>query len=125
MLSVLRRVALASAGALPPHWKDVVPSICAIVQVGGRVARLSPPVRWVVGGCAGLVLVHRLLPLPPAVTGAAGLASVALLTVALGALGLETDLRALRAKGLRPLALAGAAWLFIAGFSLVLVRAVV
>ncbi|EFN56582.1 hypothetical protein CHLNCDRAFT_144295 [Chlorella variabilis] len=32
MLSVLRRVAAASPRALPPHWKEVVPSICAIVQ---------------------------------------------------------------------------------------------
>ena len=33
MLSVLRRVAVASPAALPPVWKDIVPSICAIVQV--------------------------------------------------------------------------------------------
>ncbi|KAL4444093.1 hypothetical protein ABPG75_011830 [Micractinium tetrahymenae] len=32
MLSVLRRVAAASPAALPPHWKEVVPSICATVQ---------------------------------------------------------------------------------------------
>lgn len=91
----------------------------------GEGGAVRPPFPWFVAGFAGLVLVNSLFPLPPAVTGAAGLASVVLLTVALGALGLETDLRALRAKGLRPLALAGAAWLFIAGFSLVLVRAVV
>lgn len=35
MLSVLRRVAAACPAALPPHWKELVPSICAIVQVGG------------------------------------------------------------------------------------------
>lgn len=91
----------------------------------GESGAVRPPFPWFVAGFAGLVLINSLFPLPPAVTGAAGLASVALLTVALGALGLETDLRALRAKGLRPLALAGAAWLFIAGFSLVLVRVVV
>ncbi|KAL4418976.1 hypothetical protein ABPG77_004449, partial [Micractinium sp. CCAP 211/92] len=34
MLSVLRRVAAASPAALPPHWKDVVPSICAIGSAG-------------------------------------------------------------------------------------------
>ncbi|PRW50843.1 Translational activator GCN1 isoform A [Chlorella sorokiniana] len=32
MLSVLRRVAVACPAALPPHWKELVPSICAIVQ---------------------------------------------------------------------------------------------
>ena len=36
MLSVLRRVAAAAPGSLAPHWKELVPSICAIVQV--RVA---------------------------------------------------------------------------------------
>lgn len=34
MLSVLRRLAVACPAALPPHWKELVPSICAIVQVG-------------------------------------------------------------------------------------------
>jgi hypothetical protein len=38
MLSVLKRLAAASPAALPPHWKDVVPSICAIVQVRGAAA---------------------------------------------------------------------------------------
>lgn len=84
-----------------------------------------PPFPWFVAGFAGLVLVNSLFPLPAAVTAAAGLASAVLLTVALGALGLETDLRALKARGLRPLVLAAAAWLFIAGFSFALVRAVV
>lgn len=33
MMSVLRRLAVACPAALPPVWKDLVPSICAIVQV--------------------------------------------------------------------------------------------
>jgi uncharacterized membrane protein YadS len=36
-------------------------------------------------------------------------------------MGLETDIRKLRAKGLRPLLLGLVAFLFIAGFSLALV----
>lgn len=35
MLSVLRRVAAAAPGSLQPHWKDLVPSICAILQARG------------------------------------------------------------------------------------------
>ncbi|MCW2247084.1 putative integral membrane protein (TIGR00698 family) [Azospirillum fermentarium] len=93
--------------------------------MAGEEGAARPPFPWFVAGFAALVLVNSLFPLPASVTAAAGAASVALLTVALGALGLETDLRALKAKGLRPLVLAAAAWLFIAGFSLVLVRAVV
>jgi hypothetical protein len=33
MMSVLRRVAVAAPQALTPHWKDIIPSICAVVQV--------------------------------------------------------------------------------------------
>ena len=44
------------------------------------------------------------------------------LTGQLGAtMGLETDIRKLRAKGFRPALLGGLAFLFIAGFSLVLI----
>ncbi|KAI3427088.1 hypothetical protein D9Q98_007027 [Chlorella vulgaris] len=32
MMSVLRRVAVAAPQALTPHWKDIIPSICAVVQ---------------------------------------------------------------------------------------------
>jgi uncharacterized membrane protein YadS len=46
-----------------------------------------------------------------------------LLSLALAALGLETDFGKLRAKGTRPLMLCGAATLFIAVLSLMLVKA--
>jgi uncharacterized membrane protein YadS len=42
--------------------------------------------------------------------------------MALAAMGLETDILKLRAKGLRPLILGGAAFVFIASFSLALVE---
>ena len=45
------------------------------------------------------------------------------LSMALAALGLEASIARLRAKGARPLVLGGLASLFIAGFSLVLVKA--
>jgi uncharacterized membrane protein YadS len=41
--------------------------------------------------------------------------------MALAAMGLETNIQKLRAKGLRPLLLGAAAFLFIASFSLALV----
>jgi uncharacterized membrane protein YadS len=37
-------------------------------------------------------------------------------------MGLETDIRKLAAKGLRPLLLGALAFLFIAGFSLMLIK---
>ena len=49
-------------------------------------------------------------------------ATTFLLSVALAAMGLETDIAKLRAKGLRPLLLGLSAFLFIASFSLLLVR---
>jgi uncharacterized membrane protein YadS len=45
-----------------------------------------------------------------------------LLSMALAAMGLETSFGKLRARGLKPLSLAAASWIFIAGFSLVLVK---
>lgn len=47
-----------------------------------------------------------------------------LLTMALAAMGLETDIGKLRAKGLRPLALGAASWLFISCLALALVTAI-
>ena len=44
------------------------------------------------------------------------------LSMALAAMGLETDIRKLRAEGLRPLLLGLIAFFFISGFSLLLIR---
>lgn len=49
-------------------------------------------------------------------------ATTFLLTVALAAMGLETDIGKLRAKGWKPLLLGTGAWVFIATFSLVLIE---
>jgi len=51
-------------------------------------------------------------------------ATTFLLSMALAAMGLETDFAKLRAKGLRPLALGLLAFVFIASFSLALVKLV-
>jgi uncharacterized membrane protein YadS len=48
--------------------------------------------------------------------------NVFLLSVALAAMGLEANFRKLMAKGLRPLALGASAWLFIALFSMALIK---
>jgi uncharacterized membrane protein YadS len=42
--------------------------------------------------------------------------------MALAAMGLETDIRKLCAKGIRPLLLAAGAFLFISGFSLAMIK---
>lgn len=87
---------------------------------GGEAGRAPTP--WFVLGFVAIVLLNSALPLPPALHDALVLATSFLLTVALAAMGLETDIRKLRAKGVRPLALGALAWLFISGLGLGLVE---
>lgn len=87
---------------------------------GGEAGRAPTP--WFVLGFVAMVLVNSLLPLPAALHDAVVLATSFLLTVALAAMGLETDIRKLRAKGIRPLALGALAWIFVSGLGLGLVE---
>jgi uncharacterized integral membrane protein (TIGR00698 family) len=89
---------------------------------GQRHAGGRAPMPWFVLGFVALVAVNSVVAIPTAVkTPLVGVTGF-LLSMALAAMGLETDIRKLRAKGLRPLALGLAASLFIAGFSLALVK---
>lgn len=80
------------------------------------------PTPWFVLGFIAVVLINSALPLPPAAHDAIVLLTSFLLTVALAAMGLETDIRKLRAKGIRPLALGALAWIFISCTGLGLVH---
>lgn len=80
------------------------------------------PTPWFVFGFAAMVVINSVLPLPAAVTVAAGQIAPLLLAVALAAMGMETDLRSLNSRGLRPLVLAGLGTVFIALCSLVLIK---
>ncbi|QOF71296.1 YeiH family putative sulfate export transporter [Aminobacter sp. SR38] len=82
----------------------------------------TAPMPWFVLGFIAMVGVNSLVDIPAdAKTWIVALTTF-LLTMALAAMGLETDIRKLRAKGLRPLFLGLAAFLFIATFSLMLVK---
>jgi uncharacterized integral membrane protein (TIGR00698 family) len=81
----------------------------------------STPVPWFVLGFAALILLNSFVPLPPEAKSAAGTLTTFLLTMALAAMGLQTDIARLRDRGIRPLLLGLGATLFIAGFSLTLV----
>ncbi|WP_159016244.1 YeiH family protein [Cognatiluteimonas profundi] len=85
---------------------------------GGDAARNTVPVPWFVIGFVALAAINSLVTIPAPVLHWMALLTTILLTMALAAMGLETDIRKLRAKGLRPFALGALAWLFIAGFSL-------
>ncbi|BBD38375.1 membrane protein [Aminobacter sp. Y103A] len=85
---------------------------------GGTTA----PMPWFVLGFIAMVGVNSLVDIPAVAKTWIVALTTFLLTMALAAMGLETDIRKLRAKGLRPLFLGLAAFLFIATFSLMLVK---
>ena len=87
------------------------------IHSGGKV-----PLPWFVFGFVALVGLNSVITIPQADKAVIVSATGFLLSMALAAMGLETDIRKLRAKGLRPLLLGAAAFLFIAGFSLALVK---
>lgn len=88
---------------------------------GDTADRAKAPVPWFVLGFLAMIGVNSLDLLPADAKAVLVQATPFLLAVALAAMGLETDIAKLRAKGLRPLLLAAASTLFIATVSLSLV----
>ena len=84
-------------------------------------ARKSAPMPYFALGFIALILINSLDILPPAIRTGSVPVTTFLLSIALAAMGLETDIRKLKAKGLRPLLLGAGAWLFISGLSLGLI----
>lgn len=89
---------------------------------GGRKA--SAPVPWFVIGFAVMVALNSVIAIPAEVKSSLVAVTTFMLSMALAAMGLDTDVRKLRARGLRPALLGAAAFLFIACFSLALVKLV-
>jgi uncharacterized integral membrane protein (TIGR00698 family) len=92
----------------------------------GRGARAESraPMPWFVLGFIAMIGLNSLAVVPAEATHAVTPVTTFLLTMALAAMGLETDIRKLRAKGARPLALGALSWLFISLFSLALILAI-
>jgi uncharacterized integral membrane protein (TIGR00698 family) len=88
------------------------------------VPSARPPMPWFVLGFIGLVGLNSLIAIPADVKIRIAAVTTFLLSVALAAMGLETDIRKLTARGIRPALLGGLAFLFIAGFSLTLITLV-
>jgi uncharacterized integral membrane protein (TIGR00698 family) len=109
---------LARVGMLAP----IVLVLSALTAPGARSGRQSVSVPGFVIGFVVLVLFNSAVALPAAFHHAMALITAILLSVALAALGMEADLRKLAEKGVRPLLLGAAASVFIAVFSLVLVK---
>jgi uncharacterized integral membrane protein (TIGR00698 family) len=84
--------------------------------------RKAPPMPWFVLGFIAVMLLNSVISVAPHEKAQIVILTNFLLSMALAAMGLETDFAKLRQEGLKPLALAFCAWVFIAGFSLALVK---
>jgi uncharacterized integral membrane protein (TIGR00698 family) len=113
----LSRVMMLAPVVLAMGWFAVRRGPRGGLDAGGA----SVPVPWFVFGFIAMVGFNSAVAIDPALkTWLVGITTF-LLTVALAAMGLGTDVRKLRARGLRPLLLSGAAWIFVAVFSFLLI----
>ncbi|TPL86196.1 YeiH family protein [Mesorhizobium sp. B2-3-12] len=81
-----------------------------------------PPMPWFVVAFVAVVALNSPVTIPAEMKQAIVLATTVMLTMGLAAMGLQADISQLRSRGLRPLALAFCAFLFIGCFSLMLVK---
>jgi uncharacterized integral membrane protein (TIGR00698 family) len=88
----------------------------------GNGDRRRPPFPWFLLGFLGLSAFGSLVAIPHEVAAPIGVVTTFLLSMAMAAMGLHTDLGHIRARGARPLALGFLASLFICLASLVMVR---
>ncbi len=88
----------------------------------GSAKAVRPPLPWFVLGFIAIVALNSVVSIPAAASKAIALFTTFLLSIALAAMGLETDISKLYAKGLRPALLGALAFLFIAAFSLTLIK---
>jgi uncharacterized integral membrane protein (TIGR00698 family) len=82
----------------------------------------TPPFPWFALGFIALAGLNTGVVIPPDARKVVVTLTTFLLSVALAAMGLETDISRLYAKGLRPAVLGALAFLFIATLSLVLIK---
>lgn len=94
--------------------------VAAARRHGGR--RGKAPMPWFVLGFLAMIAVNSAVTIPVSAKAPIVTATTFLLALALGAMGLETDVRKMLARGFRPLLLGAIAFLFVAGLSLILVR---
>lgn len=89
---------------------------------GARFDVRTLQIPWFVLGFVALIVVNSFDVIPHALRAAIVNVNQFLLALSLAAMGLETSVAKLRREGLKPFLLGAAAWLFIAVFSLALVR---
>jgi uncharacterized membrane protein YadS len=84
----------------------------------------TAPAPWFVFGFLAVVVVNSLVTIPAELKSGLIQATPFLLAMATAAMGLETDIRKLMAKGIRPFLLGAMAWVFVGTVALVLVKTV-
>jgi uncharacterized integral membrane protein (TIGR00698 family) len=89
---------------------------------GDNSSTAGAPLPWFVLGFIAMVGINSLVAIPAEARSVIATLTTFLLAMALAAMGLETDIRKLCAKGVRPLALGAGAFLFISGFSLAMIK---
>jgi uncharacterized integral membrane protein (TIGR00698 family) len=104
----------------------LAPTVIALGMMARCSARASNIARarlpWFVLGFIALVGLNSLVTIPAEAKAVIVAVTTFMLSVALAAMGLETDIAKLRAKGVRPALLGALAFVFIAGFSLFLIK---
>lgn len=88
----------------------------------GEQAQANPPLPWFVFGFIALIAFNSFVSVPEQATSIAAMVTTFMLSMALAAMGLETDFSKLRAKGLRPLMLGFSASVFISVLCLILIK---
>lgn len=101
----------------------LAPLILALAALARRGARAgksdAPPMPWFVLGFLAVVALNSVWPVTGPTKDLVVTVTTLLLTVALAAMGLETDVRKLKASGWRALALGAIGSVFISGIALV------
>jgi uncharacterized integral membrane protein (TIGR00698 family) len=80
------------------------------------------PMPWFVLGFIGMMLLNSVISIPAGLSQTLATGTSFLLSMALAGMGLQTDIRKLKAEGWRPLALGAFGWLFIAVFGYAMLR---
>jgi uncharacterized integral membrane protein (TIGR00698 family) len=106
----LLRVAMLPAMVLLLVWRGA--------GAAARTDAAPAAMPWFVVGFALLMSVGNLVDIPPDLKARANDATIFLLCMGLAAMGMATDLAKVRAKGLRPLLVAGGGTLFISALGL-------
>ena len=100
----------------------LVLSLGFLARRRGGSAGSAPPKPWFVFGFVLVVALNSVVAVPTEALSVLNGLSGFMLTMALAAMGLETDIHKLRMEGVRPLILGALAWVFVSGTALVLVQ---